>query len=259
MENDINNSMLFICLGSGSSGNAYIFKKDDELILVESGFDFKTLTMKMMKQGILPTDINKVVITHKHKDHSQSVLNWLELGKDVYAPQSCFEDIGYIKGNAHIVEDGSKFTLSSKVKAIAFSVVHDVESYGYIFFDAETKESTLFINDTRYFDFKYKDYVFDYIFIECNHIRKRLEAMMQTSLEKGEEGKVFKFKRQASFHLSLASCKKFLKELKHINKTKAIFLMHLSSEVCNDMVVKNEIAGVFNKPTSVCYKEGGIN
>ena len=94
--------------------------------------------------------------------------------------------------------------------------------------------------------------------IECNHIRKQLEAIKDKALLERNAQKVFKFKRQANYHLSLAGVKKTLNQM-DLTKTKAIFLMHLSKECCNDDLVKKEVAAKYGKPTFVCYRNGGIN
>ena len=94
--------------------------------------------------------------------------------------------------------------------------------------------------------------------IECNHVRKQLEAIMDKALLEGNQSKVFKFKRQASYHLSLAGVKKILNSMK-LSQTRAIFLMHLSKECCNDDLIKKEIRKKYGIPTYVCYRQGGID
>ena len=253
-----NKPIEYICLGSGSSGNAYVFKKDDECVLVECGFEFKILVQKLITAGINAASIKSVIVTHKHGDHAKSIHKFISYGVQVYAPKSALDPVEQIKDNVHIIQDDSYFTLASWLKVYCFSVDHDVEAYGFAFWDTTNNESTLFVNDTRMFDLKIKDISFNYIFLECNHVRKQVEAMLNDALLKGNQGEVFKFKRQATYHMSLAACKKFLR-LMDLSDTRAIFLMHLSKEVCNDAVVKAEIKSVFGKPTFVCYGNGGIS
>ena len=248
----------FICLGSGSSGNAYVLKKGDSCVLVECGFESKKLIAKLLEFGISLNSLDAVIITHKHGDHAKSLKYLIDNLIPAYAPKTALNDGDLLNSNVHIIEDGSKFKVTEWLSVYCFSVVHDVEAYGFAFLDTQSKQSILFINDTKCFDFKLNDYLFDYVFIECNHIRKQLEVVMNTALLNGKEGEVFKYKRQASFHMSLYACKKFLRRM-NLSKTKAIFLMHLSRELCNDMVIKNEISSVFGIKTYVCYAEGGIN
>lgn len=253
------NSIEFICLGSGSSGNCYCFRKGNECVLVECGLEPNMILERLLiEQNIMPNEIKAVIITHKHKDHSLAIPFFIDNGIDVYAPESALNEEQIMMPNVKIVTNGSRFKLTNWLLCKPFEVKHDVEAYGYIFLDTETKESTLFINDTKMFTFDYHNYQFDYIFIECNHIRKQVEAMIKSALENGEESKVYKYTRQVNYHLSSNACAKFL-SLTDLSKTKAIFLMHLSKEACNDAVVKEFIKDKFKLPIFVCGPTGGIH
>ena len=90
------------------------------------------------------------------------------------------------------------------------------------------------------------------------HLEKNVEAIMQRMLDEGKANELYKYKRQASYHLGLYSTKKLLKDI-NLKNTKAIFLMHLSKECCNDTIIREEIKSVFKIPTFICYAEGRIN
>ncbi len=236
-----------LCLGSGSSGNCYLLGKNKEYVMVECGFTFKTIVSKLNDYDIELDQIKALVVSHSHKDHAQSINEFRSLGIPLFAP--FVEDLG--------IDINKPFTLTNWLKVRAFSVNHDVPCYGFIF-RTDEKESLLFVTDTRYIESNYFNYKYTYIMIECNHVRKQLEAIMDKALLEGNESKVFKFKRQASYHLSLAGVKKTLSSM-DLSETKAIFLLHLSKECCNDDLIKKEIAAKYNKPTFVCYREGRIN
>lgn len=251
-----NEQIEFYFLASGSSGNSYIFKKHNELVMVECGLEHTELVDKMFKQNIDASKVKSVIVTHSHNDHCLALDNYARYGKKIYCPSTCLSKLTKQDSpNINIMSDGKEFQITSWLKMKCFATCHDTESYGFIFLDTETKESVLFINDTKCFDFKYKNVKFDYVFIECNHIRKQLEVVMQTKLDKGEN--VYKYKRQAEYHLSLAGCKKFLMNM-NLSKTKALFLMHLSKELANPTTIKAEIKETFGITTYVCLKEGGI-
>lgn len=256
-----NEKIEFICLGSSSSGNSYAFRKGSDVVLVECGFDFKVLISKLMDHDICLSDVRALVVTHQHSDHNKSTQHFVQRGIPCFVTSGCVGGTLQSYDNVHILTDGAKLDIVPWLRAVAFKVEHDkdIDAFGFAFLDVETCESILFINDTRCFDFKYKNMRFDYIFIECNHIRKQLEAMMQAALDNHKPGEVYKFKRQASCHLSLAGCKKFLSLMPHLSSTKGIFLMHLSKDCCNDRVVKEEINHEFGIPTFVCYRGGGIS
>ena len=257
MEN-INNEIEFFVLGSSSSGNCYIFRKHNECVMVECGFEYPKLVEKMYNNNIDPQTIKSVIVTHCHNDHCLSLDYFARYGCEVFCPKTCENKLTNPQmSNIHYITDDDNFQLANWLKVKCFATMHDTESYGFAFLDTETKQSILFINDTKCFDFKYKAAPYDIVFIECNHIRKQLEVVMQVALDKGENGRVFKYQRQAGYHMSLAACKKFLR-LMNTSKTKVIFLMHLSQELCNQTIVKAEIKETFGIPTYVCQREGGL-
>lgn len=239
--------LKILCLGSGSSGNCYLLGKSDEYVMIECGLPYKTIISKIAENDISLSQIKSVVVSHSHKDHSLALSEFEALGFPIYAPFREDLDININK----------PFALSNWLKVRAFNAQHDVPCYGFIFMTSDN-ESLLFLTDTRYIESNYFNYKYNYIMIECNHIRKQLEAIMDKALLEGNEGKVFKFKRQASYHLSLAGVKKILKSM-DLSQTKGILLMHLSKECCNDFLIKEEIHNKFNIPTFVCYRNGGIN
>lgn len=235
-----------LCLGSGSSGNCYLLGKGDEYIMVECGLPFKTIVHKLDDYGISLDQIKGCVVSHSHKDHALSMEDIEALDIPLFAPFKQANEVGLDKPLA----------LASWIKVRAFRVEHDVPCFGFAFLTSD-KESILFVIDTRYIEHEFFKYKYNYIFLECNHIRRQLEAIMDKALMEGNESKVFKFKRQASYHLSLAGVKKILNSM-DLSETKALFLMHLSKECCNDDLVKKEVAAKYGKPTFVCYREGRV-
>ena len=245
----MNDDLEILCLGSGSSGNCYLLGFNNEYIMVECGLPYKTIVKKMAEQGLSVEQIKALVVSHSHGDHALSIneFNWLDI--PVYAPFREENPAGIDK----------PLDLTSWARVRAFKVNHDVDCYGFAFlFLNSQKDSLLFLTDTRYIEHSYFKYRYSYIMIECNHIRKQLEAIMDKALLEGNAQKVFKFKRQANYHLSLAGVKETLNQM-YLMQVKAIFLMHLSKECCNDDLVKKEIYAKYKIPTFVCYRNGGIN
>lgn len=241
------NELEIICLGSGSSGNCYLLGYGNEYVMVECGLPFKTIVSRLAAQSISISQIKALCVSHKHKDHALSINEFKALGVKLYNPSEEETEI----------EINKPLFLTSWIQVRSFPCQHDVPCYGFIFLTKE-RESLLFMTDTKYFDSIYFKYKYTYLMLECNHIRKQLEAIMDKAILENNSAKVFKFKRQASFHLSLAGVKKILKTT-DLSETKAIFLMHLSKDCCNDDKIKKEIAESFHKTTLVCYRDGGIN
>lgn len=248
----------YICLGSSSRGNAYIFKKGNECVLVECGFEWKTLLRKLTDNGISLSMIKAVIITHEHKDHSMSITQFIRLSIPCYVPKfALVEQLSPAYSNIHFLETEKPIQLTSWLSALPFNTDHDVLSYGFMFLDTETNQSILFINDTRLFDFsKYSGIRFNVIFIECNHLEYQLKKIVDSCISLGKPTQ--KYERQARTHLSLRTCKMMLNSI-NLKSTTAIFLMHLSPECSQPDIMKTEIENVYKIKTFVCNLNGGIN
>lgn len=232
--------MEFICLGSGSTGNAYILRHNKRCILVECGIRFTTLLERLKKHDIYITDIKGVLITHKHKDHCIAKEQFIKLNIPVYEEYE---------------QDLPKTLKIDWLIAYCFRTYHDVDSCGFVFINSITKKTMLFINDTNYFELEenIRCLKYDYVAIECNHVYSKLVKLM----EETTDGKKLKYKRQAVSHLSLINTKKMLNQL-HLTDTKAIYLMHLSQEASEPEIMKETIEKTFKIKTYVCLKDGGL-
>jgi phosphoribosyl 1,2-cyclic phosphodiesterase len=60
-------------LGSGSSGNATLVRAGDTLVLVDAGFSARDLTRRMDSLGVEPAQVQAIVITHDHGDHTRGM------------------------------------------------------------------------------------------------------------------------------------------------------------------------------------------
>jgi len=65
--------MQIASLGSGSKGNATIVKHDKTTILVDCGFSLRKFEQRLSRLEIAPQDIDAVLLTHEHSDHSSGV------------------------------------------------------------------------------------------------------------------------------------------------------------------------------------------
>lgn len=242
------NEIEILCLGSGSSGNCYLLSNGKgEYIMVECGLPYKTIISKLDDYNIGIEQIKYLCVSHSHKDHSMSVDDLVCLNIPLFSPS--------LEGWR--TEGPIYQRLTEWAKVCAFKVDHDVPCYAFIFM-INGIESILFVTDTRYIESPYFKYKYTYIMIECNHIRKQLEAILNKAIQEGKKDKVYKLTRQAKYHLSLAGVKKILNSM-NLSETKAIFLMHLSKECCNDDLIKKEVANKYKIRTFVCYREGRIN
>jgi phosphoribosyl 1,2-cyclic phosphodiesterase len=66
-------SLRFVCLGSGSSGNAYCVCRDDSVLLIDCGFSFRELVKRCDASSVDPRQIKAALFTHNHGDHIKGV------------------------------------------------------------------------------------------------------------------------------------------------------------------------------------------
>ena len=60
-------------LGSGSKGNATLFRFGTTLLLIDIGFSCKELERRLLLRGVTPSDVTAIVVTHEHSDHFNGV------------------------------------------------------------------------------------------------------------------------------------------------------------------------------------------
>lgn len=63
----------FISFGSGSSGNCYIIKAEDEMLMIDSGVGVRTVKKYFRDYAIDYSKILSIFVTHDHADHVKSV------------------------------------------------------------------------------------------------------------------------------------------------------------------------------------------
>lgn len=63
----------FLSFGSGSSGNCYLLRTDNDALLVDVGVGVRFLKKRFAEYGVSVSQIHHVLITHDHADHIKSV------------------------------------------------------------------------------------------------------------------------------------------------------------------------------------------
>jgi len=60
-------------LGSGSAGNSVLVRSQQTTLLLDCGFTLKETVARMQTLGINPSDIDAILITHEHSDHTKGL------------------------------------------------------------------------------------------------------------------------------------------------------------------------------------------
>jgi len=60
-------------LGSGSKGNGTVVASGDTCLLIDCGFSLRETTRRLARLGLVPGDIDAILVTHEHSDHAAGV------------------------------------------------------------------------------------------------------------------------------------------------------------------------------------------
>ncbi|MBE6709247.1 MAG: MBL fold metallo-hydrolase [Ruminococcaceae bacterium] len=128
-------------LYSGSSGNAYIVKHGDTVILVDAGRSCAALCRGIRSAGISPEDVAAILITHEHTDHTSALRVFHKkyhttfIGATPVLAAICENE--EMCDSARALSPGREFSIG-KVSVCGFSLPHDSSAnICYKFSDAE--------------------------------------------------------------------------------------------------------------------------
>jgi phosphoribosyl 1,2-cyclic phosphodiesterase len=124
--------LRFSVLSSGSSGNATYLEAGEWGFLVDAGFSCRRLRGLLGRIGRDLADIQAVLLTHGHADHTRGIRSLLrEREIPLYAAPGVAEAAG-----AAAVEPGETLDLDF-ITATFFEVPHDAPTYGLQISDGE--------------------------------------------------------------------------------------------------------------------------
>lgn len=225
-----------IPFASGSSGNLYLLKQDNNNYLIECGVRSDTIRAKLRTQGLLISNIKGCFISHYHSDHSLSC-EYVNEYMPIYA---CNQVLSKFSLEGVRLYHNEKLKLL-EMTVLPFRVEHgNADNLGFIFKD---KDSTvLFITDCMEFTSNLSKIKFTNIFIECNYI----DSLLDEALRSDDEELKSKYVRQCNTHFSL---KNLIEHLKHfdLSNCKEMCLLHASK-----WLIDRKLA------CQMIYKEFGI-
>ena len=213
--------MKICVLASGSKGNSTYIETAKHKILIDIGKNRKYIVSKLAEIGVMPEEIDYILISHLHDDHISALNTFIKkYPATVCLTHPMFMELSSIKDYEKILIYEDDIILNeTKIKAIKSS--HDsTDSRNFIV--EEDGKSVVYITDTGYVNNKYFKTLQNkeiYLF-ESNHDIEMLNhgpypKWLKTRVL-GDEG-----------HLSNKAASFYLSKLVGSN-TKKILLMHLS-------------------------------
>ncbi len=233
-------------ISSSSSGNGYVLRSDNEILLIEAGTSF----FEVEKSCNFETNIIKgCLITHEHKDHSKYALKYVYRGINVYSSEGTLVSLG-IKDMFGVVALNAKQPLHiGGFKVMAFDVKHDAaQPFGYLI-NHKDCGNILFLTDTYYSKYVFKN--INIAIVEANYI----EDIINEKYYSGELPK-FRYDRVKTSHMGLKTCKDLLRA-NDLSNCRDIVLIHLSNHHSDANRIKKEISEEFNKRTWIA--DNGLN
>lgn len=213
--------MRVVVLASGSEGNSTYIETEEIKLLIDLGKNAKYIKEKLESIKVRPEEINYILISHTHKDHTSALKTFVNRYKTtVLLSQPMFYELEDIKEYENIViYEDDIYLKDVKVKTIKSS--HDApDARNFII---ENKgQSVVYVTDTGYVNRKYFEILKDkeiYLF-ESNH---DIEMLLN-----GPYPKWLKTRVVGSYgHLSNKDSSFYLSKLIGPH-TKKVVLMHLS-------------------------------
>ena len=113
--------MRICTLASGSSGNCLYIESDETRILVDAGISLKQIGLRLSKLGVGLSDLDAVIVTHEHSDHTSAIR---KIGLPVHVARAT-SHLWYDKVNSlREFDTDTSFTIKD-LFITPFSVPHD--------------------------------------------------------------------------------------------------------------------------------------
>lgn len=236
--------MEIINLASSSAGNCYVINDGHSYLLLEAGISYKQIILELAIRGLKIADLDAVLVSHNHKDHSKAANN-LSRFITIYGSRETLEGV---TGKKQAIQP-NRWNKVGGYDVIGFDIEHDAEgALGFIIKSRSTGELLLFATDTKYIRYNLSKFKFDYIMIECNYDDDYIEQIDINPYLK---------RRLINSHMGLRTVIKTLKSL-DLSVCKGIYLLHLSDHHSNEDKMLQTVMAETGVSTYVFKKYGGV-
>lgn len=233
-------------VSSGSHGNCYVIQNEPEALVLEAGVRLSDLKKTL---GFNVSKVNGVLITHgQHQDHGRYLKDYINYFP-CYSHKYSFDHYNIISYNANIIENKKTFKVGD-FQVMPFSLIHDVECFGYLINHKETG-NILFVTDTKEINYSFDNLT--NIIIEANYDEDIIDDNYYST---GKNG--FLRDRVKQSHLSLDKVEQFLLRT-DLSKVLNIVLIHLSNQNAHALEFRDKIERLTGKIVTIAEKNTIIN
>ena len=232
--------MLIEILASGSEGNSVYIKTKNKKVLIDTGMNYKYLKEKLEEINVDPSEIDIILITHTHSDHTSALKVFLNKNHPLlFIDEEMLNELEFVKDYDNIEFKFKDFNFEGTIIEM-FHTSHDAPaSRGYIIKDGE--ESFVYITDTGYINQRLFNKLYNhnkYVF-ESNH---DVELLMHGRYPQWLKTRILSDKG----HLSNAQAGFYLSKIIGPD-TKKIALAHLSKENNDPEVALKDVKSILKE------------
>lgn len=227
-------------LASGSEGNSVFIQTKNKKVLIDAGMNYKYLKERLEEINVDPSEIDIVLITHTHSDHTSALKVLLNKNHPLlFIDEEMLSQLDFVKDYDNIEFRFKDFDFDGTIIDM-FHTSHDAPaSRGYIIKDED--ESFVYITDTGYINqrlfkklYNHNKYVF-----ESNH---DVELLMHGRYPQWLKSRILSDKG----HLSNAQAGFYLSKIIGPD-TKKIALAHLSKENNDPEVALRDVQSILKE------------
>lgn len=220
---------------SGSKGNAYSIIDGDHKLLIDPGIAFNKL---QKATGFSLTSYDAVLLSHEHKDHSLSIKQLVDIGLKCAMSAPTADALGIENADVLPLTPDTVCSLS-EWRILPFEVEHDAALPLGFMIRTPSKKRLFYATDTYYIKSKYHFRGINYWLVEANYDKAMLEANPEL-----DDGTKIRIKKS---HFEIGNLKKFMAQ-QDMDKTRAIYLIHLSESNSNRPKFIREIQQITGRP-----------
>lgn len=238
--------MEFCIIGSGSRGNMTYIKTASTKILLDAGISLLDAKKRTAETGINLDDIDAILITHEHGDHTRFLPTILKQTKaTLYINKKSFdclpEDIRIrlIDYKIKFIEENKKYLIND-LEFMTLKLSHDSANiFGFIFISDEKRLA--YVTDTGFFPIHYINILknVDAIIIEANHdVTMLMESDRSWYLKERILSPIG--------HMSNHICEQILETVLN-HRQQIVVLAHISLECNSPEIIEHDIIEVIKK------------
>lgn len=233
--------MKVVSLCSGSKGNSTFLEINGKKILIDTGKTYKYIKETLSEIEILIEDIDYILITHNHVDHT-SALNVIMKyhSPTLIIPETLYKSLKDIRVDENLIFIENEKICIDGITIKALKSSHDAPDSRYYVIEYE-KEKFSLLTDTGYIKTRhFKDiYNSTIIFMESNH---DIEMLQRSSYKDYLKKRIY----SDSGHLCNRQAGVYLSKLIG-PKTQIIKLIHLSEENNTEQKALNDVGEILKE------------